>query len=239
VTLFEHYLHGGYIPVEGGQSFEVPPFAIAKYPITNAQFAKFIEAGGYQMKKWWTAEGWDVKEERNWMEPCYWKDNKWNGKLYPVVGVSWYEALAFSQWLSDMSGDKIFLPSEHQWQRAAQALPDGRDSRYAYPWGNDWNETSCNNAVGKDWQKNSTSPVTQFEGKGSSPCKVVDMVGNVWEWCLTNWETEAISIEKANIRVLRGGAWDCDSPEMFRVDCRFRDQPSHQYNTIGFRLVRL
>src|SRR5262245_46676929 len=53
---------GGYVP-KGGQVFDVPAFTIAKYPTTNAQFAKFIEAGGYTQDKWWTPEGWQVRDQ--------------------------------------------------------------------------------------------------------------------------------------------------------------------------------
>ena len=130
--------------------FDVPAFAIAKYPLTNAQYAKFIEAGGYQEQQWWTAAGWEAREQgwawidrewkptgNPWTEPRYWQDGKWNGAEQPVVGVSWYEAVAFCRWLSQVSGENVTLPTEQQWQRAAQ----GNDDR-VYPWGNEWDGRS-------------------------------------------------------------------------------------------------
>ena len=100
-------------------------YSMAKYPITSAQFAKFIEADGYNQKKWWTDAGWSQREKDKWTEPRYWQDTKWNGLEQPIVGVSWYEAVAFCLWM----GDKIMLPTEDQWQYAAK----GDDSR-DYPW---------------------------------------------------------------------------------------------------------
>jgi formylglycine-generating enzyme required for sulfatase activity len=85
--------------------FDIPAFDISKYPITNAQFAKFIEAGGYREKKWWMAAGWDAREQgwvevddkrsglpmwmptgNPWTEPRYWQDAQLNGAEQPVVG---------------------------------------------------------------------------------------------------------------------------------------------------------
>lgn len=170
---------GGYI-LDKGQTFDVPPFAIAQYPITNSQFAKFIEAGGYTDRTYWTNNGWQRKEEKNWTGPRYLDDAEWNGADYPVVGVSWYEALAFCQWLSAATSENITLPTEQQWQRAAQG-----DEEYFYPWGNEFDPTHCNADSGTAAR---TTPVTQYPD-GASPYGVMDMVGNVWEWCLTDYMT--------------------------------------------------
>ncbi|MDQ7036976.1 MAG: SUMF1/EgtB/PvdO family nonheme iron enzyme [Anaerolineae bacterium] len=121
----------------------LPTFEIAKYPITNLQFKQFIAAKGYENKDWWTAAGWDVRKKKKWTEPRYWDNSKWNGDLQPVVGVSWYEAVAFCNWLNEQinptptpspkrqggeqgQGGEVMLPTEQQWQRAAQALPEWR-----------------------------------------------------------------------------------------------------------------
>src|SRR5690606_28098079 len=107
---------------------EIPKkgYSIAKYPVTNAQFAKFIDAGGYNTERWWTTEGWQKRAEgwhyddgwkasgTPWTEPRYWNDSKWNGATQPVVGVSWFEAVAFCLWLSETTGEKIMLPTEEQ-----------------------------------------------------------------------------------------------------------------------------
>jgi len=228
VTLEE----GGYTP-KGGQTFNVPAFAIAKYPVTNIQFAKFIDSGGYREKRWWTSAGWQVREKEKWTQPRYWTDKKWNSADYPVVGVSWYESLAFCRWLSEVSSENILLPTEQQWQRAAQ----GDDNRI-YPWGNDWDGSRCNNSVGKDWEQNQTSPVIQYEGKGDSPFGVVDMAGNVWEWCLTAYETGSTSLDGTDVRVLRGGSrYDYNTLD-FRAAYRFRYYPGDWDDYLGFRVSR-
>ncbi|QPC81718.1 SUMF1/EgtB/PvdO family nonheme iron enzyme [Phototrophicus methaneseepsis] len=214
---------------------EIPgkSYSIAKYPITNAQFAKFIEAGGYSTERWWTQAGWAQREKGSLTEPRYWTDSKWNGAEQPVVGVSWFEAVAFCLWLSETTGENIMLPTEDQWQYAAQG-DDGRD----YPWGNDWDCKRCNNSV-KPCNSKVTTPVRHYEGKGDSPFGVVDMAGNVWEWCLTDYDNETNDINSdATDRVLRGGSWYDDITGYFRCDCRNQYYPRLTNGDRGFRLSR-
>lgn len=216
-----------------GQKFDVPNFAIAKYPVTNAQFRLFVQAGGYQVQKWWMHDGWTQSEREKWTEPRYWKDSKWKGANYPVVGVSWYEAVAFCAWLSNVTGEPITLPTEQQWQRAAQ----GDDDRL-YSWGNMWDGSRCNNSV-KPLDSLRTTLVLQYEGrdKGDSPFGVTDMVGNVWEWCLTAYEAGSHRQGGTNSRVIRGGAFYADRLIDFRVDSRRGDYPQERRNGVGFRLA--
>ncbi|MCA0456405.1 MAG: SUMF1/EgtB/PvdO family nonheme iron enzyme [Chloroflexi bacterium] len=222
--------NGGYIKI--ATTFEVAAFQIGKYPITNAQFAKFVEAKGYEQEKWWTADGWEMRQENEWSEPRYWWDDKWNKPNYPVVGVSWYESVAFCQWLGETSGENIMLPTEDQWQRAAQG-DDGRD----YPWGKQGDASRCNNNVyGKGIGK--TTPVRQYEGKGDSPFGVVDMSGNVWEWCLTQYEANNNLLDGTDVRVLRGGAWYVNNADFFRCEYRNGGNPHGRSNDVGFRISR-
>ncbi len=208
-------------------------YSIAKYPITNAQFAKFIEAGGYKQKKWWTDAGWTQREKDAWTQPRSWTDSQWNGAEQPVVGVSWYESVAFCLWLSETTGEKIMLPTENQWQYAAQG-DDGRD----YPWGKQWDASRCNNNVD---QKGigKTTPVTQYKGKGDSPFGVVDMAGNVWEWCLTDYNNKTNDMNSsATDRVLRGGSWINSNSDFFRCDFRDWCYPHYWFDGWGFRISR-
>jgi formylglycine-generating enzyme required for sulfatase activity len=214
---------------------EIPKkgYSIAKYPTTNAQFVKFIEAGGYNTQRWWTKAGWTQRESDKWTQPRYWNDSKWNGAEQPVVGVSWYESVAFCLWLSDVTGEKIMLPTEEQWQYAAQG-DDGR----AYPWGNQWNRDLCNNNVDKKGI-GKTTPVRQYEGKGDSPFGVVDMAGNVWEWCLTDYENKTNDINNyATYRVLRGGSWYLNNAGYFRCGNRSWNNPHLRNNYWGYRVSR-
>ncbi|HEY85774.1 MAG TPA: SUMF1/EgtB/PvdO family nonheme iron enzyme [Chloroflexi bacterium] len=208
-------------------------YSIAKYPLTNAQFAPFIKAGGYKNKKWWTAAGWQMREKEKWREPRYWTDAKWNGPEHPVVGVSWYEAVAYCLWLSEKTSQEIMLPTEDLWQYAAQG-----DDRREYPWGNEWDCKRCNNSV-SPCDSNATTPVRQYEGKnkGDSPFGVVDMAGNVWEWCLTEYESKRNNLDGTNVRVLRGGSWLNGYTGNFRVSARNRYTPDFRLNDGGFRLA--
>ena len=212
---------------------EIPKkgYSIAKYPLTNAQFAPFMEAGGYTQDRWWTKAGIEARTKENWTEPRYWQDSRWNQPEHPVVGVSWFEAVAYCLWLSEVTGEKIMLPTENQWQYAAQGT-DGRD----YPWGKNWDTSRCNNDVdSKGIGK--TTPVRQYEGKGDSPFGVVDMSGNVWEWCLTDYDNKTNEINSnTKYRVLRGGSWNNFDPDFFRCDYRNRNDPDYGNYGRGFRL---
>jgi formylglycine-generating enzyme required for sulfatase activity len=221
-------------------------YSIAKYPVTNAQFKLFMDAKGYENEQWWTEAGWEargkgweweggklVETGKAWVQPRYWrKYSIWNGAEQPVVGVSWYEAVAYCLWLSDLTGESIMLPTEEQWQYAAQ----GEDARQ-YPWGNDWDCKKCNNSV-KPCDSNQTTSVRQYEGKGDSPFKVVDMAGNVWEWCLTDYENRTNDIHStANSRVLRGGSWGNPYSDSFRCVNRYWGSPHNGLSYWGFRLA--
>jgi len=246
----------GRVELESGRgAFDVPAFQIAKYPLTNAQYAKFIEAGGYCEKQWWTTAGWEAREQgwawdknewkptgKPWTEPRYWQDAKWNGAEYPVVGVSWYEAVAFCWWLAEASGEAVTLPAEQQWQRAAQG-----DEGYVYPWGNEWDGARCNNS---EWDgrcnnsvdphdSNQPTPVTQYP-EGASPFGVMDMSGNLWEWCLNDYsQPRTIDVNaQAECRVLRGGSWSSNHSNDFRATFRYWGLPRLRYVSWGFRCAR-
>jgi formylglycine-generating enzyme required for sulfatase activity len=145
--------------------------------------------------------------------------------------VSWYESLAFCAWLSEVSGEDIRLVSDKQWQRAAQG-----SKRFTYPWGMAWDATRCNH--GSD----GTTPVSYYEGRGESPYGVVDMVGNVWEWCLTEYVFDDPEENKSDGQscMLRGGSWANADPETFSVTQRNGWlMASGRNEHVGFRCVRI
>lgn len=218
---------GGYLPQP--ITVEVESFHIARYPVTNRQFARFVEAGGYDDPAWWTGNGWAVRKRQGWTHPRTWGLTESKYGDCPVIGVSWHEAVAFCRWLSDVSGDAVSLPTEQQWQRAAQG-DDGRE----FPWGDMWpNEITCNwnRAIG------TTSPVTQFPD-GASPFGVMDMSGNVWELCRTAWADGSTALEGTDRRIVRGGCWVNDSPLSLRVTLRDGPFPVDGYHLFGFRCVQ-
>jgi formylglycine-generating enzyme required for sulfatase activity len=201
---------------QNGKAKIEKPYMIDVYPVTNNQFRKFIEAGGYKNLNFWSAEGQKWLKKSKASAPAYWNDEKWNQPEHPVVGVSFYEAEAYAEW----SGKR--LPTEKEWERAARAT-DGRK----YPWGNEFDPERCNTS---ESEIGSTTPVTQCP-KGISLVGCYDLAGNVWEWC-QDWYDESKS-EK----IFRGGSWNYyqDNAECSN---RFKCHSYGRDNDIGFRCVR-
>jgi formylglycine-generating enzyme required for sulfatase activity len=206
--------------------------------VTNAQYARFVQAGGFKDQQWWDAAGWEyvwngwVYEREylptgvSWAGPRYADDPRWNGAHQPVVGVNWYAADAFCRWLSQVTGETIVLPTATQWQYAAQ----GEDGRL-YPWGNTWEDDRCNHAVG-GLQHQGTTLVDYYGERGLSACGVADMAGNVREWCRSE---EPDSPQQ----LLLGSAWNSNWMESFQCAYHFAVAPAHYDCAWGFRLVRL
>ncbi len=118
-------------------------YTIGRYPVTNADFARFVAAGGYAERRWWTVEGWKDSislpdEAERIILPRYWYDTRYNQPTQPVVGVTWYEAAAYCTWLTELghiqgwlpNTDEIRLPTWLEWERAARHTDQRR-----YPWG--------------------------------------------------------------------------------------------------------
>ena len=151
---------------------------------------------------------------------------------HPVVGVTWYEAMAFCGWQSEKLGHPVTLPTEAQWEKAARG-PDGR----RYPWGQEITPQHANYA---EAGIGATTAVGAFP-LGASPYGALDMAGNAWEWCLTQWRnnyTEPADDDPAinAARVLRGGAYYYFA-RYTRCACRCRSNPDYRYKYIGFRVV--
>lgn len=232
----------------GEEPYEVTiaqPFAIARYPVTNAQYRLFVKDGGYT-KKWrhcWTEEGWQYRQEYDCREPRYWNDPGFMQANQPVVGVSWYEAVAYAYWLAAKTGKPYRLPTETEWERAARHT----DSR-TYPWGNDWQDGLANT---KEAGLERPSAVGVFP-QDTAVCGAQDIVGNVNQWCQTRWQDEKGQIyslpyqandgrEKLNgdgnvWRVIRGGSW-IDERNWSRCAARDADSPLGGYGYRGVRLV--
>ena len=209
---------------------EVPRKSVymARYPVTNAQYRRFVEAGGYNNLGWWSALG------RSWLQnppayrpkpitcPDFWADPSRNLPALPVVGVSWYEAEAYCNWLAAQTKQPYRLPTGAEWQQAAQ----GGDER-VYPWGNEWQAGRCNTRAAGLGQ---ATPVGQFSPQGDSPLGCADMSGNVWEWCLDWYD------DQQTYRVLHGGSW-YSLEDFARCTYRHWDEPHVSNFNIGFRVV--
>jgi formylglycine-generating enzyme required for sulfatase activity len=208
-------------------------YAIGRYPITNAQYGAFVEDGGYHTRGYWTAAGWAWREKEDVTGPkTYGRD--FDLPNHPVVGVSWYEAVAFCRWLGQRTGQTVRLPTEAEWEKAARGT-DG----LTYPWGEQFDTARCNvdkTGIG------STSPAGIFPG-GASPYGVEDLSGNVWEWCSSLYREYPCQpddgredLEAEGRRVLRGGSW---AYNRIGARCAFRNSnpPDLRLIYIGFRVV--
>ena len=196
-------------------------FEIAKYPVTNSQYACFVAATDRKPPKHWGGR----------MPPD-------ELRTHPVVAVSWEDAAAFCGWLSERCGARIHLPTEAEWEKAARGT-DGR----TYPWEGVFDAARCNM---RDTGIGGTSPVGMFPA-GESPYEVADMAGNVWEW-VNDWydkdyyrrspRANPQGPERGTYRVLRGGSWGSNVGSV-RSAFRVNDFPVDWLNFgLGFRCVR-
>ncbi len=166
-------------------------------------------------------------------------DAGWGRGLRPVINVSWFDAVAFANWLTKKTGKSFRLPSEAEWEYAAAG---GRNA--LYPWGNALGRSNANcRKCGSSWDGKSTATVGSFTANGYG---LHDMAGNVYEWTQDafhkNYEGAPTdgSVwkgKKKNLdRIYRGGSW-FDIPQTMRIYTRCWDPASSKDNQIGFRLV--
>ena len=198
-------------------------YYISKYPITNSQFQTFIDAGGYQDERWWL--------DLTIPEPA---KPRWTQTNRPRESINWYEAVAYTRWLSVQLSYEITLPTEQQWEKAARGS-DGRQ----YPWGNEFKSGDANvYDESSDENLQQTTAVGLFPHR-SSPYEVMDMAGNVWEWCLNKFDNpESIAIDRSNQpRALRGGYWNLNPLSARTSERRGREPDLRDYDA-GFRVVR-
>lgn len=207
-----------------GSLSELQSFFISRYPITHCQFQTFIDAGGYQGDRWWR----DLIRTRP-------TKAKWQQANRPRETVDWYEAMAFCRWLSAELGYTITLPTEQQWEKAARGT-DGRE----YPWGASFDTGDANVFLDSNPENlNQTCAVGLFPHR-ASPYQVMDMAGNVWEWCLNQFDRpDQIEPNTSHApRVLRGGYWDLKALDARTFIRRSRHPDLRDYD-VGFRVVRL
>jgi formylglycine-generating enzyme required for sulfatase activity len=225
-------------------------YQISRYPVTNAQYHAFVKAGGYEQERFWTEVGWSWREGEDVLGPREF-GHPFGLPNHPVVGVSWYEAVAFCRWLTEQLREKgelenehvISLPTEPQWEKAARGT-DGR----IYPWGD---EPDPDRANYEDTGIGTTSAVGCFPD-GESPYGLLDMSGTVWEWTGSLWGEDLFEpdfkypydssdgrenpdADRDILLVLRGGAF---SSSARGVRCAYRllfSPNSGSYNS-GFRV---
>jgi len=218
-------LSNGYMSED--KTIYVPDFFMAKYPVTNAQYQVFVDApDGYKNPDWWNySEGAKVWR-KDYPKP---QDTAFAGDDHPRTNITWYESVAFTLWMSQKLGVNIHLPTDEQWQRAAIG-----DKNWVYPYGNEFDKSKCN------FNSKGTTPVTKYRN-GTSPFGVMNMSGNVWEWCFTCYEKGNIPLKDAvdnRTYILRGGSLRFVSTDVLRADVRYRNLPYNRENYImGMRLA--
>lgn len=208
-------------------------YLIDKYPVTNAQYARFLEyiqkTQDHSKCHADEAPGKD-HTPKDWQTPKYAKYSEHEN--CPVIFIDWWDAWAYASWAGKT------LPSEAQWEKAARSSDNRK-----YPWGNDEPNKSLANY---NDEFGCTTKVNSFP-QGSSPYGCLDMAGNVWEWCIDTYdkdfykesptENPACIVNKP-ARSSRGGSWN-DSHSSLRTTARGCWINMVRYGYIGFRCVKL
>ena len=156
----------GSLPGEGIPEYErpqheviLPAYRIGKYPLTNREFEEFLRQNKILASH---TMGWDGQKVPKGLEE------------HPVTGVTWYEALAYCNWLSEYTGHKYTLPNEAQWEKACRG-----GNKTIYPWGDEFDSTRCNHA------QPSVAGVKKHLEQNDYGC--YDFIGNVRQWTCSLW----------------------------------------------------
>jgi iron(II)-dependent oxidoreductase len=221
---------------------EVAAFRIDRHPVTNAQFAGFVDSGGYATPEFWSEEGWAWRESKEIEHPHSWipEGRGWRlrglveaGEMSPnapVWGVSWYEADAYARW----AGRR--LPTEAEWEYAARGAKSRR-----FPWGEAAPEPRFGNF---DDHFGAAAPVGSFP-EGASELGCLDMTGNVWEWTASPFdgypgfrahpypEYSEVWFD-GDHRVAKGGSWATRAP-ILRASFRNFFRRDFRIGFLGFR----
>lgn len=196
----------------------IDAFFIDKHEVTNRQYREFIEA-------------------TNHPKPLFFRDRDLNKPDQPVVGVSYYDALTYTQW----EGKR--LPTEAEWEYAARGGLEGKQ----FPWGDEAVAKRCNYAPKPFREKDGydfSAPVGKYAPNNYG---LYDVAGNVWEWCQDFYDQEyyEISPEKnptgpdsGYTRVLRGGSWLSINPKYLKCSSRMELRPFVQDRYYGFRCAK-
>jgi formylglycine-generating enzyme required for sulfatase activity len=225
-------------------------YSIGRYLVTNAEYARFKQAGGYEEKDWWTEQGWEyIQPNGGWrgnheparlIQPYHWNDEQYNQPNQPVYGVRWYEAMAYCKWLTAqghragwLPHDKVIrLPTSLEWERAAR-----HTDRRRYPWGDE--APTVEHANYADTGIGTPSPIGCFP-RGMAECGALDMAGNVMEWLATPYQQDEQMEPQADFApgdwILRTYADWRDNLEHLRCGSRGRSLAYH-VNGVGFRLL--
>lgn len=219
--------------IYGNERDTLPAYSIARYPVTHIQFQAFLDdPDGFSNELWWKGLPRQEKE---------YYDTQWTVANYPRDSVSWLHAMAFCRWLTARLGfrNKILLPTDQEWEKAARGT-SGR----LFPWGDSYLSGYAN--INESYQDENHQAVGDYAlaqptavgiyPMGASAYGVLDMMGNVWEWCLTEFETGYNDRLDANeVRITRGGSWDSVIAHAKLTGYNYA-APGYAGDTLGFRL---
>jgi gamma-glutamyl hercynylcysteine S-oxide synthase len=221
----------------------LPAFEIDRLPVTNGDFARFVEAGGYQRREWWSDAGWAWRQAEGVERPLFWTDDgeeRWFDRtraldrVLPVMHVSWFEADAYARSLGKR------LPTEAEWEKAA-GWDEAAGELREYPWGD---EPASDHYANLDQTAFGPARAGAYP-RGASPYGVLGMVGDAWEWTASDFEAypgfRAFPYSEYSeiffgdsFKVLRGGSWatrarvagttfrNWDFPQRRQIFCGFR-----------------
>jgi iron(II)-dependent oxidoreductase len=232
---------GGVVPVVETSGAvvptELPAYYLDRCAVTNRQFQRFVQGGGYEHLEIWPQEVWPslmrFTDRTGQPGPRPWENGRFPaGKAeHPVVGVSWYEAMAYARWVGKR------LPTAAEWQKAGgwpEQLSGGSCNRY--PWGDIFDPRRANLWAS---ECGATVAVREF-AQGSTPNGIYQMSGNVWEWLgdpleSIPCETQATLEAWTPLRRIVGGAFDTYFPA--EATCQYiTGQPElDRRDNIGFR----
>jgi iron(II)-dependent oxidoreductase len=232
---------------------EVPPFRIARAPVTQLEFAAFVEDEGYRRRELWSPSGWAWRSAAEAQHPVYWRreGNSWMRRNFdqwvklepdrPVLHVSWWEAEAYCRWA------RRRLPAEAEWEVAAASpapRAHGNAPKRRFPWGDEAPERARANL---DWNAMGCVDVAAHpQGDSAFGCR--QMIGNVWEWTQDDFQPfpgfvpdpykEYSQPMFGKAKVLRGGCWATRS-RLIRNSWRNFYGPDRRDVWAGFRTCAL
>ena len=208
-------------------------YEIDVVPVTNRDFYKFVAAGGYRIRQFWSPAGWEWVTTFGVLHPAYYRDSIWGDSDMPVTGVSWWEAAAYAAY----SGGR--LPTEAQWERACTG-PCGT----TYPWGEDTPTFKLANFApdGEPLERRPT--LASAHARNCSGYGVQDMAGNFAEWCVDNYMSRygeslkdpVCETDEREDHFVRGGSGLHDG-DYLRCSARDAFPPTLRDNLISFRCV--
>ena len=212
-------------------------FYIDQYPVTNADYKRFIANDGYNNPDLWSNNGWRFIRDKNIQHPLYWHDSNWNQDQQPVTGISWWEACAYATFVGKS------LPTEAQWEYASRG-DDGR----TYPWGHiqPTQEYACYSEGCEPDELDRKSSLVTDHPKGISPFNCFDMAGNLAEWCIDNnsddysWDTKRhnpLYLKDENLHHIARGGSGLHDEDYLRCSSRDFYPPTLRDNIVGMRCV--